>query len=95
MLRCALLLYLGEHTSCYVANFCCTSVNTLHVTLRASGVPSCYVAHFCCTRVNTLYVTLCTYEFVNRSEGQFTKMARRVQRGSLKVLAHSCAIDSC
>ena len=34
MLRCTLLLYIGEHTSCYVAHFCCASVNTLHVAKR-------------------------------------------------------------
>ena len=38
MLRCTLLLYFGEHTSCYVAHFCCTSVVKLHVTLHTSVV---------------------------------------------------------
>ena len=38
MLRCTLLLYFGEHTSCYVAHFCCTSVVNLHVTLHTSVV---------------------------------------------------------
>ena len=38
ILRCTLLLYIGEHTSCYVTHFCCTSVKTLHVTLRTSVV---------------------------------------------------------
>ena len=34
MLCCAHVLQFGEHTLCYVACFCCTSVNTLHVTLH-------------------------------------------------------------
>ena len=38
MLRCTFLLYFGDQTSCYVAHFCCTSVNTLHVTLHTSVV---------------------------------------------------------
>ena len=38
MLRCTLLLYFGEQTSCYVSHFCCASVNTLPVTLRTSVV---------------------------------------------------------
>jgi hypothetical protein len=28
MLHCTLLLYFSEHTACYIAHFCCTSVNT-------------------------------------------------------------------
>ena len=36
MLCCTFLLYIGEHTSCYIAHFRCTSVNTLHVTLHTS-----------------------------------------------------------
>ena len=36
--HCARLLFLGEHTSCHVAHVFCTSVNTLHVTLRTSFV---------------------------------------------------------
>ena len=92
MLRCTLLLYFGDQTSCYVAHFCCTPVNTLH-TLRCTLLlyvgehTSCYVARLCCTSVNRLHVTLYAYEFVNHSKGQFTKTARRVQRGSPKVLA--------
>ena len=38
MLRCTLLLYFCEHTSCYVAHFCCTWVTKLHVTLYTSVV---------------------------------------------------------
>ena len=38
MLRCTLLLYFGEQTSCYVSHFCCASVNTLPVTLHTSVV---------------------------------------------------------
>ena len=36
MLRCTLLLYFSEHTSCYVAHFCCTSLTKFHVMLRTS-----------------------------------------------------------
>ena len=99
MLRCTLLLYFGDQTSCYVAHFCCTPVNTLH-TLRCTLLlyvgehTSCYVARLCCTSVNRLHVTLYAYEFVNHSKGQFTKTACRVQRGSPKVLAHTGTIDS-
>ena len=38
MLCCTLLLHIGEHTSCYVARFCCTSVIRLHVMLHTSVV---------------------------------------------------------
>ena len=38
MLHCIFPLYFGEHTSCYVAHFCCTSVTKLHVTLYTSVV---------------------------------------------------------
>ena len=51
MLHCTFPLYFGEHTSCYLAHFCCTSVTKLHVTL--------YI-HFCCTSVTKLHVTLHT-----------------------------------
>ena len=63
MLRCALLLYFCEHTSCYVAHVCCTSVNTLHVTLHACVLIRWTRFLLRCARlffnsVNTLHVTL-------------------------------------
>ena len=90
LLRCTLLVYFGERASCYAAcagvllirwtgfmlaaRVCFNSVNTLHVTLRASVgtryMLRCtrilyfgdqtprYVARFCCSSVNTLHATL-------------------------------------
>ena len=62
MLRCTLLLYFGEHASCYIVHFVvlrwtrfmlrCTLL--LHFGKHAS----CYVVHFCCTSVSTLHVRL-------------------------------------
>ena len=75
MLRCTLLLYFGDQTSCYVAHFCCTSVSTLHVCYVVLRWHFMLFAHFCCssvthfmlrcntsccTSVNTLHVTLHT-----------------------------------
>jgi len=62
VLRCTLVLYFGEHTSCYVALFCCGSVNTLFM-LRCTLL--LYVGdnrHVHCTFFSTsvtkLHVTL-------------------------------------
>ena len=49
MLCCTLLLCFGEHTSGYVAHCCCTSVNTLHVTLHAFVVLRWSDFMLCCT----------------------------------------------
>ena len=65
MLRCTLLLISGEDTSCCVARFCCASVNTLHVTLRACVFyfgenASCFAARVRCFSVTKLHIALRT-----------------------------------
>ena len=56
MLRCACVcLNSGEHTSCYVARVCCTSVTKLHVTCALLSFfgdqTSRYIARFCLSSV--------------------------------------------
>ena len=82
-------------------------VSTVYVTVRASVVlrwpnfmfrcalllyfgehTSSYIVHVCS-------VARVCFNSVNHSKGQFTKTARRVQRGSPKVLAHTGTVDSC
>lgn len=75
-------MHIGDQASCYVAHFCCTSLNTCHVhctlLLYFAERISCYVAHFCCTCVTKHHVTLHT----------------SVLLWCPKVLAHFDAIDN-
>ena len=79
MLCCTLLLHIGEHTSCYVAHFCCTSVNACeHTTCYVATLLLYFGEHILCYVV---HVWVCA-----PLRRQFTKIARCVQRGNLKVL---------
>ena len=62
MSRCTRLLYLGEHTSCYVAHVWCTWVNTLHVALHIGGFRHGSCVH---TLIYTMWVPPIISWFVN------------------------------